>query len=520
MKPIESYLAGRWQGGTGTGTLLVNPTDNSTIGHASSEGLDLAAALRHAREKGGAALRALSYTQRAALLGQIADALAAKRADWYEIARQNSGNTKNDAAIDIEGAIGTLKFIGREGAKLGEAKLLIDGPETRLAKDPNFLGRHIGVPLKGVAVHVNAFNFPAWGLWGKAAMALLAGMPVLAKPATATCMLSEAMVRAVVDLLPPGSLSLLSGGPRDLLDHLQLGDVIAFTGSADTGTAILEHQNVRRHGIRVNIEADSLNAAILGPDAAPGTPAFDFFVKEVVKEMSVKAGQKCTAIRRVLVPGERLGDAVEALSARLGALKVGNPASEGVGMGPVINMSQRQSIEDGIKALAAETTVAYRPQQFTAIDADAQRGAFVPPTLLLDKSGKAKAVNEIEVFGPVATVLPYGKAEDGFDLARRGGGSLVASVFSADAGFLADAATGLGDSHGRVLLVDPSIGESQTGHGIVMPNCLHGGPGRAGDGAELGGLRGLWFYHQRIAVQGAGSTLAAIAAKGIDPLSV
>jgi 3,4-dehydroadipyl-CoA semialdehyde dehydrogenase len=520
VKKVESYLSGRWQGGTGTGTVLVNPTDNSTIGHASSDGLDLGAALAYARETGGPALRELGYAGRAALLGKVADALAAKRADWYEIARLNSGNTKNDAAIDIEGAIGTLKFIGREGAKLGEAKLLIDGPETRLAKDPNFIGRHIGVPLQGVAVHINAFNFPAWGLWGKAGMALLAGLPVLAKPATATCMLAEAMVRAVADLLPPGSLSLLSGSPRDLLDHLAQGDVIAFTGSAETGMAILEHKNVRRHGIRVNLEADSLNAAILGPDAAAGAPSFDLFVKEVVKEMTQKAGQKCTAIRRVLVPGDRLDAAVEALSAALGALKVGNPASEGVGMGPVVTMAQRRSIEEGMKALAAETTVAFRPKSFAAVDADAERGAFVPPTLLLDKSGRSKAVNEIEIFGPVATVMPYGKANDGFALARRGGGSLVASVFSADTDFLATAATALGDSHGRVLLVDPSVGESQTGHGIVMPNCLHGGPGRAGDGAELGGLRGLWFYHQRIAVQGAGATLAAIVAKGVDPLSV
>jgi 3,4-dehydroadipyl-CoA semialdehyde dehydrogenase len=518
---LESYLAGRWQAGSGTGTTLVDPTDGTAVATASSDGLDLAAGLEHARRVGGPSLRALSYADRAALLGKIADALTAKRDEWYEIARRNSGNTKNDGAIDIEGAIGTLKFIGREGAKLGAATLLVDGPETRLAKDPNFLGRHVGVPVKGVAVHINAFNFPAWGLWGKAGMALLAGVPVLAKPATATAWLAEAMVRAVIDanILPPGSLSLLSGSPRDLLDHLRLGDVVAFTGSAETGTAILENATVRKHGVRVNIEADSLNAALLGPDAAPGTPAFDFFVKEVAKEMGTKAGQKCTAIRRVLVPSDRSAAIVEALSARLGTLKVGNPANEAVRMGPVVNMVQRRAIEDGIKALSAEADIVFRPDGFAPIDADAERGAFVPPTLLLDKQGTSKLVNDIEVFGPVATVVPYGTEADGFDLARRGGGSLVASVFSADGDFLVKAASALGDSHGRLLLVDPSVAESQTGHGIVMPNCLHGGPGRAGDGAELGGLRGLWFYHQRTAIQGAGTTLAAIVAHGVDPAS-
>jgi 3,4-dehydroadipyl-CoA semialdehyde dehydrogenase len=520
VKTLESYLSGKWQAGTGTGANLINPTDGSVVARASSDGLDLGAALEHARSVGGQGLRALSYAERAALLGKVADALNAKRDEWYEIARINSGNTKNDAAIDIEGAIGTLKFIGREGATRGVAKLLIDGPETRLSKDPNFLGRHIGVPVKGVAVHINAFNFPAWGLWGKAGMALLAGVPVLAKPATATSWLAEAMVRAVIDsgVLPPGSLSILCGGPRDLLDHLRLGDVVAFTGSAETGIAILENATVRKHGVRVNLEADSLNAALLGPDAAPGTPSFDFFVKEVVKEMGTKAGQKCTAIRRVLVPADRADAAVEALVARLGTLKVGNPANETVRMGPVVSVAQRKSVEDGVKALSAETTVAFKPSSFAPIDADAAQGCFVPPTLLLDKSGNSKAVNEIEVFGPVATVVPY-KDGDGFALARRGGGSLVASVFSGDGDFLAKAASGLGDSHGRVLLVDPSVAESQTGHGIVMPNCLHGGPGRAGDGAELGGLRGLWFYHQRTAIQGSGTTLAAIVAQGVDPLS-
>ncbi len=521
-KALQSYLGGKWHAGSGQGAQLVNPTTGDTVAWASSAGLDLKSALEYSRNVGGPELRQLNYAQRAALLGKIADALTARRDEWFEVARQNSGNTKADAAIDVDGSIGTLKYFAKVGAKLGEARLLRDGLAMRLARDANFQGLHVGVPLDGVAVHINAFNFPAWGLWEKAAVSLLAGVPVLSKPATSTAWLAQEMVSAVIEagILPPGALSILCGSPNDLLDHLQLGDVVAFTGSADTGEAIRRHPRVRGQNIRVNLEADSLNAVLLGPDVKPDSAEFGFFAREVVREMTSKTGQKCTAIRRVLAPRELAKAAVDAVSAALSAIVVGDPANPMVNMGPVVNMAQRKSVEEGIRKLSTQADIAYTPESFAPLDADLARGAFVPPTLLRTRDGgDDDLIHEIEVFGPVATVVPYRDKQDAFELARRGGGSLAASVFSGDTAFLAEAGAALGASHGRVLLVDPPIGDSHTGHGIVLPSCMHGGPGRAGGGEELGGLHGLWFYHQRVAMQGSAATLAKLVEQAADPSS-
>jgi 3,4-dehydroadipyl-CoA semialdehyde dehydrogenase len=507
---LESYLCDAWVAGTGAAATLVDPVSGEIIAQAASGGLDLNAALTYARETGRPRLGALTYAERAALLGAIGDVLAARRDVWYELARRNSGNTRADAMIDVDGAIGTLKYYAKAGAKLGDASLLADGPPTRLARDPNFQGLHLGIPISGVAIHINAFNFPAWGLWEKAAVALLAGIPVVAKPASATALLAAEMARTVIDagILPAGALSLVSGSAGNLLDHVRFGDAIAFTGSAETGETIRSHPRVRSEGVRVNVEADSLNAALLGPDGAPGTPIFDLFVREVAREMTVKAGQKCTAIRRALVPVEYADAAVEAIAAALSAVTVGDPSTEGVGMGPLVSSTQRDAVEEGIRALAAVATIAYRG----IVSTD---GAFVAPTLLRAE-GDAALVHEREVFGPVATVIAYRDAVQAYALARRGGGSLVSSVFSADPMFLVDAVRALGSAHGRVLLVDPSIGETHSGHGIVLPSCVHGGPGRAGGGEELGGLRGLWFYHQRTAVQGSEAVLSQLAARAAE----
>jgi 3,4-dehydroadipyl-CoA semialdehyde dehydrogenase len=519
-KVLQSYLGGKWQAGAQQGTALVNPTTGETVAWASSKGLDLKAALEYSRNVGGPALRKMSYGQRAELLGKIADTLAARRDEWFEISRKNSGNTKADASIDVDGAVFTLKYFAKSGGKLGAAHMLRDGSPMRLAKDPNFQGLHLGVPLDGVAVHINAFNFPAWGLWEKAAVSLLAGVPVLAKPATSTAWLAQEMVAAVIDagVLPEGALSILCGSPGDLLDHLQLGDVVAFTGSADTGEAIRQHKRVRQQNIRLNIEADSLNSALLGPDVEPGSPEFGFFAREVVREMTAKAGQKCTAIRRVLVPAEKSEAVVEAVSAALKTVVVGDPANAATTMGPVVNLAQRKAVEDGIAKLVKPAQVAYFPEKFEPLDASFERGAFVAPTLfrLLDSTAGA-IVHELEIFGPVATVIPYRDKQDAFALARRGGGSLAASVYSGDAAFLAEAGVALGTTHGRVMLIDPTIGDSHTGHGIVLPSCMHGGPGRAGGGEELGGLHGLWFYHQRVAMQGSAATLTSLSEKSADP---
>jgi len=519
-KVLQSYLGDKWQAGAERGTPLVNPCDGTVLAWASSKGLDLKAALDYSRSVGRPELRKLSYGQRSELLGKIADLLASRRDEWHEIARKNSGNTKSDATIDVDGSIGTLKYFAKVGTKLGDAQMLRDGSPMRLARDQNFQGLHVGVPLDGVAVHINAFNFPAWGLWEKAAVSLLAGVPVLSKPATSTAWLAQEMVSAVIEaaILPPGSLSILCGSPNGLLSHLRLGDIVAFTGSADTGAGIRDHPRIREQGVRVNIEADSLNAALLGPDAAPGSPAFNFFVREVVREMTSKTGQKCTAIRRVLVPAEQAAAAVDAIAAGLSKVVVGNPANPTVTMGPVVNMTQRRSVEEGIRSLSEQTQVGYSPGSFAPLDASAEQGAFIPPTLLkLSDSGDGRIVHEMEVFGPVATVVPYRDRQDAFMIARRGGGSLAASVFSSDTTFLAQAAATLGTRHGRVLLVDPSIGDSHTGHGIVLPSCLHGGPGRAGGGEELGGLHGLWFYHQRVAMQGSAATISSLGSQAANP---
>jgi 3,4-dehydroadipyl-CoA semialdehyde dehydrogenase len=517
---LKSYVAGQWQAGGGAGAALVNPATGHKVASASAAGLDVAKAFQHVRKVGGPELRKLGYSQRAGLLAKIADVLSTQRERWYQIARENSGNTKADAAIDVDGAIGTLKYFARAGANLGNDNLLAEGAAMRLARDANFQGLHIGVPIQGLALHINAFNFPAWGLWEKASVSLLAGVPVVAKPATATAWLAQEMIAAIIQagVLPEGSLSILCGTPADLLDHLQFGDVVAFTGSAATAETIRQNPRIRQQGIRVNVEADSLNAALLGPDAAPGSAIFNFFVREVVREMTSKTGQKCTAIRRVLVPQEREKEVVAAIGASLAKIVVGNPANDQVSMGPVVNSAQRKSVEEGIQLLSKETTTAFRPSDFSPLDADSDKGAFVPPTLLQSHAGDSgQLVHELEIFGPAATVVSYRNAEDAFALGRKAGGSLAASVFSEDTNFLAEAALQLGSAHGRVLLVDSSIADSHTGHGIVLPSCMHGGPGRAGGGEELGGLHALWFYHQKLAVQGSGATIGALSGRAKNP---
>jgi 3,4-dehydroadipyl-CoA semialdehyde dehydrogenase len=514
---LESYLGGQWSRGQGVETELVDPTNGTVLASASAKGLDFKSALDYARTRGGPALRALRYAERAKLLGAIADVLVANRARYEEIAVANSGNTKIDASIDIDGGIGTLKYYARLGAGLGEAKALLDEKPVRLAKAENFQAIHLLSPRHGVAVHINAFNFPSWGLWEKAACALLSGMPMLAKPASATCWLSHQMVRDVMaaKVLPAGALSLLCGGIGDLLDHVTAADVIAFTGSSDTANKIVSHRNVLARGTRVNVEADSINAALLAPGVAAATPAFDAFIKEVAREMTVKAGQKCTAIRRIFVPAQQANSVTDALAARLGKTSVGDPRNEATRMGPLVTRAQQAAALAGIKRLAGEAAFVCGGPEAPKLDGiDGAKSAFVAPTLLkLDSAAKAQAVHDTEVFGPCASLIPYRDEAEAFALVARGGGSLVASVFGEDRDFLARAVTELGAFHGRILAVEPSIADAHTGHGIVMPQCHHGGPGRAGNGAELGGLYGLRFYHQRVAVQGSTDLLGALQAQ-------
>lgn len=503
---LANYVCGAWTEDRDQGTPLVDPVLGTELARASSASIDYAAALQYLREVGGPRLRALTYAARAALLGRIADMLAANRDTYYRIALENSGSPKSDAAIDVDGAIYTLKYYAKEGATLGESASLRDGALSRLGKDESFQALHLAQPLRGAAVLINAFNFPSWGLWEKAAPALLSGVPVLVKPATATAWLAHKMVEDVVDagVLPEGAISIVCGRAGNLLDALTGADAIAFTGSAATGAQIRTHAAVARRSARINVEADSLNITLLGPDIGPTSAELDLIASEVAREMTIKAGQKCTAIRRVLVPAGRRNLVIDAIRARLGKVVVGDPRNSDTQMGPVVNKDQQRSVLEGVSLLARECAVVCGGKaEFHPFGvADPDKAAFVEPTLLThDRPLEARAVHELEVFGPVATVLPYQDLDEAFRIARAGQGSLVASVFTADEAVAASAAYELGTSHGRVHIVNAEVSRSQTGHGNVMPMSVHGGPGRAGGGQELGGLRALRFYHQLCAVQ-------------------
>ncbi len=511
---LQSYLAGRWQTGTGDGSPLIDPVTGEELVRLSGTGLDLVEALDHARTRGGPALRVLTFEERGRLLAAIADVLGANRDAYAEIALRNSGNTARDAALDIDGGIGTLQYYAGLGQKLlGPARVMVEAGADRLTRDKSFKGRHLWTPVRGVAVHINAFNFPSWGLWEKVAVSILSGVPCLAKPASATAWLTWRMVADVVaaDILPDGVLSLLCGGGRELVDLLGPDDLVAFTGSAETASA-LRARAMAAGNPRFTVEADSLNLCCFGPDAGPDSAEFAAAVKEVVREMTVKAGQKCTAIRRILVPRAHYDAAASAIAAGLARVTVGDPRDPEVRMGPLVSKAQQRAAWDGLDTLSAETRVVTGgDRDFVPAGVTAEAGCFVPPTLLAcDAPLSAKAVHAVEVFGPVATLMPYDSVEEAAALARMGGGSLAGSVFTADAAFARAFVTDSACAHGRLLVVDASVADGHSGHGVVMPQCVHGGPGRAGGGEELGGLRGLRFYHQRTALQGSETMLAGV----------
>src|SRR5215472_572648 len=503
---LSNYLADTWVQGSGPGIPLVDPVRGDELARISSVGTDLEAALDFARTQGGPALRRLSYGQRAELLAKIAEVLTSKRDEYFRLSLLNLGATQADASFDVDGALYTMKYYAKIGRALADGKMLQEGPSLSLSKTGVFGAQHFLTPAKGVAVFINAFNFPAWGFCEKAAPALLSGVPICVKPASPTAWLAHRMVEDVVKagLLPLGAVSLVCGSARELLDHLREEDIIAFTGSADTAARVRSHANVLNRSVRVNIEADSINSAILGPDCAPGTELFDLLVKEVLKEMTLKAGQKCTTIRRVFAPRQTLRVFGDAVSSLLGTMKVGDPRNPEVSVGPVVNKAQQSACLEGLKKLQSECSVLFGGDaRFQPVDADAQKSAFVQPTLLASNNGLAsKYVHDVEVFGPVATLIAYDSSKDLIPMVRRGSGSLVASIFSNDAAFLQDVVLGVGDLHGRMMVVDSSVGSQYTGHGNVVPSCLHGGPGRAGGGEELAGLRALLLYHRRFVVQG------------------
>ena len=514
---LPNFLGGRWRTGTGAGTALHDPVTGAELVRVDATGLDLAHGFAFAREQGGAALRALTYQQRGALLGAVLQVLQTHRDDYYEIATANNGTVKNDSAVDIDGGLFTLGTYARMGATLGERHFLLDGDAVRLGRDPLFQSQHILTPTRGVALFINAFNFPAWGLWEKAAPALLSGVPVIIKPATATAWLTQRMVRDVVDagILPAGALSVICGSSAGLLDQLQPFDVVSFTGSADTAAVIRSHPALTHGSVRVNIEADSVNSALLLPGGSAGDAALDLLTKEVAREMTVKSGQKCTAIRRVLVPEGMYAEAAQAISARLAKTTVGNPRNDAVRMGALVNRTQWHAVQQGLDHLKAQAEVLHDGASHVLVDADAS-SCCVGPTLLGTRSAAGSdasdRVHDTEVFGPVATLLPYRDLAHALQLIRRGQGSLVCSIYGSDSAALALAAVELADSHGRVHTVSPDVATLHTGHGNVMPQSLHGGPGRAGGGEELGGLRAVHFYHRRSAVQASTAVLAHFSA--------
>jgi oxepin-CoA hydrolase/3-oxo-5,6-dehydrosuberyl-CoA semialdehyde dehydrogenase len=500
MKTLRSYLGDRWVEGSGAPQALVNPATEEPLAQVASEGFDVAAALEHARSKGGPALRALSFAERGKLLKEAAKTIQAHRDELLELEIANGGNTRSDAKFDVDGAIATLQAYADIGESLGGAKFLIDGEGLQLGRSPRFHGQHVRVPRHGVAVQINAFNFPAWGFAEKAAPALLAGMPVFSKPATSSAMAAHRVMEILVEsrVLPEGTLSLLAGSQRDLPALLGAQDVLAFTGSGDTGARVRALRNVLIESVRVNVEADSLNAAVLGPDAGPGGDMYETFLKDVLRDMTQKAGQKCTAIRRVLVPAEHAGTVRDDLVEGLKSVRVGNPALEETRMGPVATAAQLADVREGVARLGAEGKAAFG----SAASLDG-KGYFISPVLVeFAQDAPAAAVHAREVFGPVASLLPYsGKASAAAAIIARGNGGLVSSVYSEDSAFLEDIVAAIAPYHGRLFLGHPKI-EMSPGPGTVLPQLVHGGPGRAGGGEELGGERGLAFYMQRVALEG------------------
>ncbi len=516
---MQSYACGLWRTGGDEGIAMRDAATGEIVGHASSTGLDFAAMLSHARNVGGPALRALTFHERAALLKGLAKRLSELKEEFYALSYR-TGATKNDAAIDIDGGIGTVfAFAGKGTRELPNSRIYVDGALEGLSKGGSFVGQHVYVSREGAAVHINAFNFPVWGMLEKLGPAILAGVPVIVKPATATAYLTELVVHRIIEsgFLPEGALQLVCGSLGDLFDHLNCQDMVSFTGSADTAARLRVHPTIIRQAVRFVAETDSLNSSILAADAAPGTAEFELFIKEVVREMTVKAGQKCTAIRKALVPAAFVADAVAALHSALQKITLGDPRADGVRMGPLVSLEQRSDVLHRVAELRREAElVAGDLEHFDLKDADRERGAFVPPLLLLCRDPHAaRAVHDVEAFGPVATVLPYRDAEDAIALARRGQGSLAASVFSADEALAGRLALGLAPYHGRVLVVNGSCAKESTGHGSPLAPLVHGGPGRAGGGEEMGGIRGVLHYMQRTAMQGSPQTITIVGGRWV-----
>ncbi len=511
---LKNYAESNWFSSADDGKVLPSAVDGKTVATITSAGVDFAAMLDYARRVGGSNLRRYTFHERANMLKALAKQLMEHKKEFYALSTE-TGATRGDTWIDIDGGISTLFVYSSKGRReMPNDKVYLDGAPEMLSKNGTFIGQHIFTPRPGAAVHINAFNFPCWGMLEKLAPTILAGVPAIIKPASSTAYLTELVFRRMIEaeILPEGSMQLICGGVGDLLEHLNCQDIVAFTGSKSTAEMLQQHPRVVSESVRFTAETDSLNASILGPDATPDTPEFALFVKEVTREMTSKCGQKCTAIRRIIAPSELAGDLVKALSTALGAIRIGNPASKEVDMGALASLGQRDEVRARVAELSGEASVVYGNQDdFDVVDADVEKGAFFMPTLLhCERPLSATAVHSVEAFGPVSTVLPYANLDEAIELARLGEGSLVGSVITNDNDVARDLVLGTAAWHGRMVIINRHCAAESTGHGSPLPHLVHGGPGRAGGGEELGGIRGALHYMQRTAIQGSPATLAAI----------
>jgi oxepin-CoA hydrolase/3-oxo-5,6-dehydrosuberyl-CoA semialdehyde dehydrogenase len=513
MNKLQNYIAGKWITGEGEGQPLYDAVTGQMIAAATTKGLDFAAMLEYARKVGNPALRKMTFHERGRMLRALAIYLLERKEKFYQVS-YHTGATKADSWIDIEGGIGNLFSNASLRRKFPDLSYCTDGEPIPLGKAGTFMGHHIMVPKEGVAIHINAFNFPVWGMLEKCAVNWLAGMPAVVKPATITSYLTEAVVKEIIasQILPEGALQLICGSAGNLLDHVSSQDVVTFTGSASTGLMLKSHPKILSESVPFNMEADSLNCIVLGNDVQPGSAEWDIFIKEVRKEMTVKAGQKCTAIRRIFVPENKMEEVWKAIATSLSQTTIGNPLNEKVRMGALAGESQREEVRAQVKKLLASSQIIYGSlDSVEVVDADAGKGAFLSPILLLnDKPFTSTEVHDVEAFGPVSTIMPYKNMEGAIELSKKGKGSLCSSIVTADNKIATEYVIGAASHHGRILVLNAECAKESTGHGSPLPLLVHGGPGRAGGGEEMGGVRGVKHYMQRVAIQGSPTTITAI----------
>jgi len=526
MLKLENYITGKWITGDGDGQTLYNAVTGEAIASASTKGIDFKSIVEYGRKIGNPALRKMTFRERGNMLKALALHLREHLEKFYTISYQ-TGATRADSWVDIEGGIGNLFANASLRRKFPDESFCIDGEAHNFSKHNTFMGTHILVPKEGVAIHINAFNFPVWGMLEKIAVNLLAGVPAIVKPATVTSYLTEAMVKEIIasKILPEGALQLVCGSAGDLLDHVSSQDVVTFTGSASTGLLLKSHPKILSESVPFNMEADSLNCIVLGDDVTPGKPEWDIFIKEVRKEMTSKAGQKCTAIRRIFVPENKMEDVWKTIAASLSQTTIGNPLNEKVRMGSLAGQSQRSEVRSQVEKLLASSQIIYGSlDSVEVIDADANKGAFISPLLLMNETPFVSSeVHEIEAFGPVSTIMPYKNMDEAIGLSKKGKGSLCSSIVTADNKIAKQYVLGAATHHGRILVLNADCAKESTGHGSPLPLLVHGGPGRAGGGEEMGGIRGVKHYMQRVAIQGSPTTITEITnvyqpnAAGKDP---